>query len=105
MYPGGSVPAGTKTTSKGFFKCLWLTFRWKILLGVFISVTMSATEYFNSYIIYRAIQILSEVNKEGQGDLHPEPNKFKRYKGVATYLAILVTSKIVMTIVNQAVGF
>lgn len=106
VYTKGFLEPGTKTPYGGFFKTIWLTFKWHILLGLFVGILVSAAEYFDSYIIYQAIKQVTEVSKEGPvSPVTDGTSRLERYKYVIIYLSIMVSSKIIMTLVNQAVGF
>ena len=106
VYKKGYLPPGTPTPYKGFFKVIWMTFKWKILLGLFVGMMMSAAQYFDSYIIYQAIRQVSDVSKEGElAPVTEGYSRIERYKYVIIYLVIMVTSKITMTMINQAIGF
>ena len=110
VYPNGFLPPGQKTAASGFFKVIWMTFRWKLLLGVIVSVISSSVQYINSFIIYKAIQQVSATSSTSEGPIPANPNetireRFEKYQDVGYYLLVLVGSKIIMGMVDSAIWF
>ena len=113
VYPKGYVPPGTKTTVSGFFKVIWMTFKKEIILGIVVSILMSGLGYLSSFMIYKAIQFVSRVD-ESQASKPPGSSgksnsniatKISTYNDLGIYLVIMVSARMIMTVVRQSIGF
>ena len=55
IYPRGHLPPGMKIPVGGLFRMIWKTFSWTIGLSLLSMFLITASTFFNTYVVYLAI--------------------------------------------------
>lgn len=109
IYPLGYTELGVPSKSNGFFRVIWMTFKWSLLHAMILSLIISFLSYFNSWLIYKSIQTLSYRERMvGDNDTSDSPKKtslLEEYEPVLIYLGILIVSRVVRNLIRQKIGF
>ena len=112
VYPKGFLPPGTRTKVSGFFKVIWMTFKREIIIGILVSIMMSGLGYLSSFMIYKAIQFVSRVDESQAASTTDKGKhntsigaKLSTYQDLGIYLIIMVSARMIMTVVRQSIGF
>lgn len=100
IYPRGHLPPGTKTPVGGLFRMIWRTFSWTIGLSLLSMFLITASTFFNTYVVYLAINQVSQIDYS-----KPLRDNQAELTLLAYYCSAFVALRVLNAVAFSYVGF